>query len=104
MVLQEQTCWINVRLSVCQINNQVLHGRSHQNASAIIKSAAARVKLLLLRYDQLLVLHPSGSGGGVLLLGGGAGSDPAEDEDEEGQLLGVLEVIFRAPLRSSEGP
>lgn len=32
-----------------QINNQVLYGRSHQNASAIIKSSASKVKLILLR-------------------------------------------------------
>lgn len=32
-----------------QINNQVLYGRSHLNASAIIKSAASRVRLILLR-------------------------------------------------------
>lgn len=32
-----------------QINSQVLYGRSHQNASAIIKSAASKVKLILLR-------------------------------------------------------
>lgn len=34
---------------MCQINSQVLYGRSHQNASAIIKSAASKVKLILLR-------------------------------------------------------
>uniref|UniRef100_A0AAV2KNQ6 PDZ domain-containing protein n=1 Tax=Knipowitschia caucasica TaxID=637954 RepID=A0AAV2KNQ6_KNICA len=32
-----------------EINNQVLFGRSHQNASAIIKSSAHRVKLVVLR-------------------------------------------------------
>ncbi|KAF7650062.1 hypothetical protein LDENG_00131770, partial [Lucifuga dentata] len=37
-----------------QINNQVLYGRSHQNASAIIKSAASKVKLILLRNEDAI--------------------------------------------------
>ena len=32
-----------------QINNQVLYGRSHLNASAIIKSASSKVKITLIR-------------------------------------------------------
>ncbi|CAL8270300.1 unnamed protein product [Arctogadus glacialis] len=35
-----------------EINSQVLYGRSHQNASAIIKSSAPKVKLLLLRNED----------------------------------------------------
>uniref|UniRef100_H2ZX49 PATJ crumbs cell polarity complex component n=1 Tax=Latimeria chalumnae TaxID=7897 RepID=H2ZX49_LATCH len=34
------------------INNQVLYGRSHQNASAIIKSAPSKVKLILIRNED----------------------------------------------------
>ncbi|CAN9500848.1 unnamed protein product [Ophioblennius macclurei] len=43
---------IHVGDELLEINDQVLYGRSHQNASAIIKSATATVKLLLLRNDN----------------------------------------------------
>ncbi|KAI4790848.1 hypothetical protein KUCAC02_034363, partial [Chaenocephalus aceratus] len=39
---------IRVGDELLEINNQVLYGRSHQNASAIIKSAASKVKVILL--------------------------------------------------------
>uniref|UniRef100_A0A3B3UH44 PDZ domain-containing protein n=1 Tax=Poecilia latipinna TaxID=48699 RepID=A0A3B3UH44_9TELE len=38
---------IRVGDELLEINNQILYGRSHQNASAIIKTAAAKVKLIL---------------------------------------------------------
>ncbi|KAI7790866.1 putative inaD-like protein [Triplophysa rosa] len=44
---------IRVGDELLEINNQVLYGRSHQNASAIIKSAATKVKLVLVREDHL---------------------------------------------------
>ncbi|KAJ8278752.1 hypothetical protein COCON_G00058180 [Conger conger] len=37
-----------------EINNHVLYGRSHQNASAIIKSAPAKVKLVLIRNEDAI--------------------------------------------------
>ncbi|KAK7889400.1 hypothetical protein WMY93_024960 [Mugilogobius chulae] len=40
---------IRIGDELLEINNQVLFGRSHQNASAIIKSSANRVRLILLR-------------------------------------------------------
>ncbi|KAM8874833.1 inaD-like protein isoform 3-T4 [Spinachia spinachia] len=40
---------IQVGDELLEINNQILYGRSHQNASAIIKSAVPKVKLILLR-------------------------------------------------------
>lgn len=40
---------IRIGDELLEINNQVLYGRSHQNASAIIKSSANRVRLILLR-------------------------------------------------------
>ncbi|XP_038554578.1 inaD-like protein isoform X2 [Micropterus salmoides] len=43
---------IRVGDELLEINNQVLYGRSHQNASAIIKSAASKVKLILLRSED----------------------------------------------------
>ncbi|XP_015232051.1 PREDICTED: inaD-like protein isoform X1 [Cyprinodon variegatus] len=45
---------IHVGDELLEINNQVLYGRSHQNASAIIKSAAPKVQLILLRSDDAL--------------------------------------------------
>ncbi|NXC67845.1 INADL protein, partial [Anhinga anhinga] len=35
-----------------EINNQVLYGRSHQNASAIIKTAPSKVKLVFIRSED----------------------------------------------------
>ncbi|KAG7277523.1 hypothetical protein CRUP_030685 [Coryphaenoides rupestris] len=43
---------IRVGDELLEINSQVLYGRSHQNASAIIKSSAPKVKLLLLRNED----------------------------------------------------
>uniref|UniRef100_A0A3Q3KIE4 Uncharacterized protein n=1 Tax=Monopterus albus TaxID=43700 RepID=A0A3Q3KIE4_MONAL len=45
---------IRVGDELLEINNQVLYGRSHLNASAIIKSAASRVKLILLRNEDAI--------------------------------------------------
>ncbi|CAK6981511.1 inaD-like protein isoform X1, partial [Scomber scombrus] len=45
---------IQVGDELLEINNQVLYGRSHQNASAIIKSAASKVKLILLRNEDAI--------------------------------------------------
>ncbi|XP_043941477.1 inaD-like protein [Protopterus annectens] len=50
---------IHIGDELLEINSQTLYGRSHQNASAIIKSAPSKVKLTLLRnedaFDQLAV-------------------------------------------------
>ncbi|XP_039984387.1 inaD-like protein [Xiphias gladius] len=45
---------IRVGDELLEINNQILYGRSHQNASAIIKSAASKVKLILLRNEDAI--------------------------------------------------
>ncbi|XP_072517234.1 inaD-like protein isoform X2 [Salminus brasiliensis] len=45
---------IRVGDELLEINSQVLYGRSHQNASAIIKSAASKVKLVLLRNEDAI--------------------------------------------------
>ncbi|XP_069088646.1 inaD-like protein isoform X1 [Pleurodeles waltl] len=37
-----------------EINNQVLFGRSHQNASAIIKTAPAKIKLVFIRNEDAI--------------------------------------------------
>uniref|UniRef100_A0A672HNP3 PDZ domain-containing protein n=1 Tax=Salarias fasciatus TaxID=181472 RepID=A0A672HNP3_SALFA len=81
---------VRVGDQLLEINDQVLYGRSHQNASAIIKSAAARVRLLLLRWvcdgchgnqdpascallpgqETLLEIHKGRSGLGLSIVGG----------------------------------
>ncbi|KAK2835076.1 hypothetical protein Q5P01_015560 [Channa striata] len=43
---------IRVGDELLEINNQILYGRSHQNASAIIKSTGSKVKLILLSAHQ----------------------------------------------------
>ncbi|XP_051549154.1 inaD-like protein [Myxocyprinus asiaticus] len=43
---------IKVGDELLEINNQVLYGRSHQNASAIIKSAPSKVKVVLVRNED----------------------------------------------------
>uniref|UniRef100_A0A3P9B8X2 PATJ crumbs cell polarity complex component n=1 Tax=Maylandia zebra TaxID=106582 RepID=A0A3P9B8X2_9CICH len=45
---------IQIGDELLEINNQILYGRSHQNASAIIKSATSKVKLILLRNDDAI--------------------------------------------------
>ncbi|XP_037837268.1 inaD-like protein isoform X2 [Kryptolebias marmoratus] len=45
---------IHVGDELLEINNQILYGRSHQNASAIIKSSASKVKLILLRNEDAI--------------------------------------------------
>uniref|UniRef100_W5MUW8 PATJ crumbs cell polarity complex component n=1 Tax=Lepisosteus oculatus TaxID=7918 RepID=W5MUW8_LEPOC len=37
-----------------EINNQILYGRSHQNASAIIKSAPSKVKIVFIRNEDAI--------------------------------------------------
>ncbi|XP_029355086.1 inaD-like protein isoform X2 [Echeneis naucrates] len=45
---------IQVGDELLEINNQILYGRSHQNASSIIKSATSKVKLILLRNEDAI--------------------------------------------------
>ncbi|XP_061744554.1 inaD-like protein [Nerophis ophidion] len=45
---------IHVGDELLEVNDEVLYGRSHQNASAIIKSSASKVKLILLRNQDAL--------------------------------------------------
>ncbi|XP_036032967.1 inaD-like protein isoform X1 [Onychomys torridus] len=69
-----------------EINNQVLYGRSHQNASAIIKTAPSRVKLVFIRNEdavhQMAVapfLLPSNSPSPVEDLGS---TEPVSSEED----------------------
>ncbi|KAF3690513.1 Multiple PDZ domain protein Multi-PDZ domain protein 1 [Channa argus] len=45
---------IRVGDELLEVNNQILYGRSHQNASAIIKSTGSKVKLILLRNEDAI--------------------------------------------------
>nr|2DAZ_A Chain A, InaD-like protein [Homo sapiens] len=47
-----------------EINNQILYGRSHQNASAIIKTAPSKVKLVFIRNEDAVNQMASGPSSG----------------------------------------
>nr|XP_009490621.1 PREDICTED: inaD-like protein [Pelecanus crispus] len=78
-----------------EINNQILYGRSHQNASAIIKTAPSKVKLVFIRSEdavnQMAVTPfplPSSSHSSVEDHGG---TEPASSEDDPN-----LEVVMKS--------
>ncbi|XP_040834380.1 inaD-like protein [Ochotona curzoniae] len=85
-----------------EINNQILYGRSHQNASAIIKTATSKVKLVFIRNEdavnQMAVAPfpvPSSSSS---YTEDQSGPEPGSDEEGDG-----LEVDVK-PLPTSESP
>lgn len=45
-------CLFHGNVYILQINGQVLYGRSHQNATAIINNVSAKVRILLTRWDM----------------------------------------------------
>ncbi|NWR64368.1 INADL protein, partial [Bucorvus abyssinicus] len=78
-----------------EINNQILYGRSHQNASAIIKTAPSKVKLVFIRSEdavnQMAVTPfplPSSSHSSVEDHGG---TEPASGEEDPS-----LEVVMKS--------
>ncbi|NXP88102.1 INADL protein, partial [Passerina amoena] len=78
-----------------EINNQILYGRSHQNASAIIKTAPSKVKLVFIRSEdavnQMAVTPfplPSGSHSAIEEHGG---TEPAGGEEDPS-----LEVVMKS--------
>ncbi|NWS19956.1 INADL protein, partial [Pachyramphus minor] len=78
-----------------EINNQILYGRSHQNASAIIKTAPSKVKLVFIRSEdavnQMAVTPfplPSGSHSSIEDHGG---TEPASGEEDPS-----LEVLMKS--------
>ncbi|XP_025930240.1 inaD-like protein isoform X4 [Apteryx rowi] len=78
-----------------EINNQILYGRSHQNASAIIKTAPSKVKLVFIRNEdavnQMAVTPfplPSSSHSSVEDHGG---TEPANSKDDTS-----LEVVMKS--------
>ncbi|XP_039928811.1 inaD-like protein isoform X1 [Hirundo rustica] len=78
-----------------EINNQILYGRSHQNASAIIKTAPSKVKLVFIRSEdavnQMAVTPfplPSGPHSAIEDHGG---TEPASGEEDPS-----LEVVMKS--------
>ncbi|KAM6262663.1 inaD-like protein isoform 2-T2 [Porphyrio hochstetteri] len=78
-----------------EINNQILYGRSHQNASAIIKTAPSKVKLVFIRSEdavnQMAVTPfplPSSSHSSIEDHGR---TEPASSEDDPN-----LEVVMKS--------
>ncbi|KFQ36221.1 InaD-like, partial [Mesitornis unicolor] len=78
-----------------EINNQILYGRSHQNASAIIKTAPSKVKLVFIRSEdavnQMAVTPfplPSSSHSSTEDHGG---TEPASGEEDPS-----LEVVMKS--------
>ncbi|NXS32365.1 INADL protein, partial [Pomatostomus ruficeps] len=78
-----------------EINNQILYGRSHQNASAIIKTAPSKVKLVFIRSEdavnQMAVTPfplPAGSHSSIEEHGG---TEPAGGEEDPS-----LEVVMKS--------
>ncbi|XP_069718044.1 inaD-like protein [Phaenicophaeus curvirostris] len=78
-----------------EINNQILYGRSHQNASAIIKTAPSKVKLVFIRSEdavnQMAVTPfplPSSSHSSIEDHGG---TEPASSEEDPS-----LEVLMKS--------
>ncbi|XP_026709725.1 inaD-like protein isoform X1 [Athene cunicularia] len=78
-----------------EINNQILYGRSHQNASAIIKTAPSKVKLVFIRSEdavnQMAVIPfplPSSSHSSIEDHGG---TEPANSEEDPS-----LEVVMKS--------
>ncbi|NXW46301.1 INADL protein, partial [Nyctiprogne leucopyga] len=78
-----------------EINNQILYGRSHQNASAIIKTAPSKVKLVFIRSEdavnQMAVTPfplPSSSHSSAEDHGG---TEPASSEEDP-----TLEVVMKS--------
>ncbi|XP_062353199.1 inaD-like protein [Cinclus cinclus] len=78
-----------------EINNQILYGRSHQNASAVIKTAPSKVKLVFIRSEdavnQMAVTPfplPSGSHSATEDHGG---TEPASGEEDPS-----LEVVMKS--------
>ncbi|KAM9238678.1 inaD-like protein [Leptosomus discolor] len=78
-----------------EINNQILYGRSHQNASAVIKTAPSKVKIVFIRSEdavnQMAVTPfplPSSSHSSIEDHGG---TEPASSEEDPS-----LEVVMKS--------
>ncbi|XP_019060221.1 inaD-like protein [Fukomys damarensis] len=85
-----------------EINNQILYGRSHQNASAIIKTAPPRVKLVFIRNEdaiQQMAVPPLPSSSPCSVQDT-HGAQPLSGEDDGG--LGAGEEALPEGQRSTQ--
>ncbi|KAM6168323.1 inaD-like protein [Erethizon dorsatum] len=78
-----------------EINNQILYGRSHQNASAIIKSAPSRVKLVFLRNEDAVhqMAVPPLPSGSPSSTEDARGPEPVSGEDDGGLEAGTEPLL-----------
>ncbi|KAF6345290.1 PATJ crumbs cell polarity complex component [Rhinolophus ferrumequinum] len=79
-----------------EINNQILYGRSHQNASAIIKTAPSKVKLVFIRNEdavnQMAVTPfplPSSS---PSFIEDQSGTEPVSSEEDGSLRVGIKQL------------
>uniref|UniRef100_A0A8C5HYU2 Multiple PDZ domain crumbs cell polarity complex component n=1 Tax=Gouania willdenowi TaxID=441366 RepID=A0A8C5HYU2_GOUWI len=93
-----------------EINGQVLHGHSHQNASSIIKSSPSKVKIIFVRYD--FIGHQPLSETVSYFREAGTDTDDAVFQQEDGG-LGItfedgntengVEIKSKSEVRNSSG-
>ncbi|XP_045225907.2 inaD-like protein isoform X2 [Macaca fascicularis] len=87
---------IRIGDELLEINNQILYGRSHQNASAIIKTAPSKVKLVFIRNEdavnQMAVppfLVPSSSPSSIE---DQSGTEPVSSEEDGSLEVGIKQL------------
>ncbi|XP_012926493.1 inaD-like protein isoform X9 [Heterocephalus glaber] len=86
-----------------EINNQILYGRSHQNASAIIRTAPSRVRLVFIRNEDAVhqMAVPPLAPSSLSPVEEPHGTEPVSGEDAGG--LGADSEPLPEPLPESQG-
>ncbi|XP_060062302.1 inaD-like protein isoform X2 [Erinaceus europaeus] len=86
-----------------EINNQILYGRSHQNASAIIKTAPSKVKLVFIRNEdsvnQMAVAPFPLSSSSPSSLEDQSGPEPVSGEEDDSPEIGIKQPSESADSR-----
>ncbi|XP_048207401.1 inaD-like protein isoform X2 [Perognathus longimembris pacificus] len=91
-----------------EINNQILYGRSHQNASAIIKTAPSKVKLVFIRNEdavnQMAVAPFPLASSSPSSVEEQSGPEPVSSEEDGGLEVGIQPVpgSESSPLAASQ--
>uniref|UniRef100_A0A452UHM0 PDZ domain-containing protein n=1 Tax=Ursus maritimus TaxID=29073 RepID=A0A452UHM0_URSMA len=79
-----------------EINNQILYGRSHQNASAIIKTAPSKVKLVFIRNEdavnQMAVAPFPVPSSSPSSLEDQSGTEPVSSEEDDSLEVGIKQL------------
>ncbi|XP_012577941.1 PREDICTED: inaD-like protein [Condylura cristata] len=79
-----------------EINNQILYGRSHQNASAIIKTAPSKVKLVFIRNEdavnQMAVTPFALSSSSPSSIEDQSGAEPVSSEEDGSLEFGIKQL------------